>query len=164
MVAAAPHTVASICGVKTRVYCARGLTVSAVSVAALAVPSNGLRADIISAASARAGAPRTFQSDVKLYGILDQMEAGPTKSAAELALVCLHDLRHVEPSKALPNLRLIREFLGQIQPADPVERSTAWWELCQLCRELSGEPRNANAILRWEAAIMATEKWCARLE
>jgi hypothetical protein len=92
------------------------------------------------------------------------MEAGPTKSAAELALASLHGLRDVVPLKALPNLRLIREFLGEIQPNDPMERSTAWWELCQLCRELSGNPQEAAGNPRWEAAIMATEKWCARLE
>jgi hypothetical protein len=92
------------------------------------------------------------------------MEAGPTKSAAELALASLHDLQHVEPRKALPNLRLIREFLGQIQPSDPVERSTAWWEICQLWRELSGKSQDPAGNPRWETVITATEKWCARLE
>jgi hypothetical protein len=96
--------------------------------------------------------------------ILDHMEADPTKSTAEHVLICLRDLRHIEPSMALPDLRQIREFLGQIRPSDPMERSTAWWELCQLCRELSSRLQDPVGLPRWEAAISATEKWCATLK
>jgi hypothetical protein len=99
-----------------------------------------------------------------VYAIVEYMEAGPIKSTADQILLSLRDLRHVEPSKALPDLRLIREFVGQIGPNDPMERSTAWWELCQLCRELSGKPQDPVKLPRWETAISAIESWCATLK
>ena len=74
----------------------------------------------------------------------------------------LNALRGVDPAKALPNLRLIREFFGMIEPDDPLERSEAWWELCHLCRILSGHPQDP-AALHWESTIGATEKWCTKL-
>jgi hypothetical protein len=78
-------------------------------------------------------------------------------------LTCLRELRGIDPGKALPNLRLIREFAGDISFEDPMERATAWWEICQLCTLLSGDPQSATINDRWESSIKATEAWCATL-
>jgi hypothetical protein len=90
------------------------------------------------------------------------MDTDSTKGQAGHALACLNALRGTDPAKALPNLRMIREFFGMIRPDDPMERSEAWWELCQLCRALSGNPQDL-AEPRWESTIGATEKWCTKL-
>ncbi len=95
--------------------------------------------------------------------ILDFMESEWAKETADLALKCLQELRTIVPAKALPNLRLIREYVGDIKSEDPTERANAWWELCQLCALLSSDPQSATIHDRWETTIKATEAWCATL-
>jgi hypothetical protein len=91
------------------------------------------------------------------------MEPDRIKEAADHALMCLRELRGVDPVKALTNLRLIREFAGEISVDDPMERANAWWEICQLCSLLSGDPQSPAIDDRWENTLKATEAWCATL-
>ena len=85
----------------------------------------------------------------------------PNKVTADLALSSLNELRSIEPAIALPKLRLIREEVGRIESDDPMERSDAWWEICQLCAALSRNPNDAANEDRWEGCIKAAKAWCA---
>ena len=89
------------------------------------------------------------------------MESEWAKEAADHALKCLQELRPVVPAKALPNLRLIREFVGDITSKDQMERAKAWLEICQQCALLSSDPQSATIDDCWETTIKATGAWCA---
>jgi len=89
------------------------------------------------------------------------MGADTQKETVERILMFLKQMRGLDQGRAVTGLRLLREFVGEFMPSDPMERWHAWLAISQLCAGLSANLADPANDARWETAIGAVESWYA---